>query len=68
MVIVGSIPVKSREDIKRQIKRLWKEFNGKVNVEINNDRNLLIYKHYFSCINSSSQNFEEDDIYGNKGA
>lgn len=65
---MGSVPIKNKRDIEKQIKKLWKEFAGKVNFEISKDKNFLIYKHYFSYRNLENQILKEADTYGNKGA
>lgn len=68
MIIMGSVPIKNKRDKDKQIKKLLKEFNGKVNIEISKDEKNLIYKHYFSYKNLENQILKEADNYGNKGA
>ncbi len=68
MIIVGSVPVKDERDAEKKIKKLWKEFGGKVNLELDETNNLLIYRHYFSYKDLDNQIIEEVDRNESKGA
>lgn len=68
MIVMGSVPIKSKRDVDREIKKLWKEFEGKISFEISGCKDFLIYKHYFTYQDLENRKAEEDDMHGNKGA
>ena len=51
VIVMGSIPIKNKRDTKKIIKKLWKEFDGKISIEVSKKERLVIYHRFYSYKN-----------------